>query len=77
MQVIERAEIIGRSYGDNNIVVVYNQYSEEKKSAKNSKNLSLEIGEVYFLTINSTSNEVVSAEAVSADAMIVEVEMAN
>jgi hypothetical protein len=77
MQVVERAEIIGRSFGDNNVVVVYNQFTEEKLSVTNPKGISIEMGEVYFLTIDSTSNQIVNAEVVSADAMVIEAQMAN
>ena len=77
MQIIERAEIVGRSFGDNNLVMVNNQFSEGKSTVINSKNLSLEIGEVYFLTIDSSVNQIVSAEVVSSDEIVLEAAMAN
>jgi hypothetical protein len=77
MQVIERAEVIGRSFGDNNVVVFCNQFTDENVTVMNSKCFDLEMGEVYFLTIDTTLNQVVSAEVVSADAMVIEAAMAN
>jgi hypothetical protein len=77
MQIIERAEIIGRSFGESRIVIVYNQFTNEECSFVNPNGFELEIGQVGFLTVNG--NEIVSFEVMETIEIMSEVslEMAN
>lgn len=77
MQIIERAEIVGRSFGESRIVIVYNQFTSEENSFKNPKGFEMEIGQIGFLTVNGNEIESFEVSEVSETMGEVTMEMAN
>ena len=63
MQVIVNAMIVGRSSGDNEVIVVSNQNTGAHHSVLNTEGFDFELGQEGTLTFKaSTTNHIISFE---------------
>jgi hypothetical protein len=67
MQTIKNATIIGRTRGDNNLVILSNQENGETLRLINVNNLEIETGFEGIVEFDVLSNQLISFEMVMAE----------
>jgi len=69
MQTIEIAAIIGRSRGENDIVIVSNEINGQIITLQNPNGLNLEIGEEGTVIFDGLSSQLFSFEPIMVEEM--------
>jgi hypothetical protein len=69
MQVLENATIVGRSRGENDIIVVLNEINGTTLSLLNPNSLDLEVGSEGVVEFDALSAQLISFEPAMVEAM--------
>jgi hypothetical protein len=69
MQVFKNATIVGRSQGDNNVIVVMNEETGNTVTLRNPNGLDLEIGAEGTVEFDTMSAQLISFEPVMVEEM--------
>jgi hypothetical protein len=70
MQVIENATIVGRTQGDNDLVIVMNETTGKTVTLRNPNGLKLETGFEGTVEFDTLSAQLISFETIQAEELV-------